>query len=261
MASSAEVKTEESVSVFDKKTFLTLGAQAFASGRATLAPTCGLQLPPVYTQPPRVVRNLRMIPFTDPNVLSVKLPPQTLEALGATSGSIGYKLFRGVKCDPGDPFLTVLVDDNSESNGMPKNDSVPLCYGPVTLVWTRETHVGQPPVEQVMELFPGTRIVVDRAIRVEYASTAPTEAVLPMLSALALAFKRAEKKASKKIAEECNNVPGRISTSLYSPQCGHCGKRDKSLHKCARCKLIYYCNKDCQRMAWKDHKRVCKSTK
>lgn len=38
--------------------------------------------------------------------------------------------------------------------------------------------------------------------------------------------------------------------------CLQCGK-DAAL-KCARCKRVWYCSKDCQKASWKTHKRVCK---
>ena len=37
--------------------------------------------------------------------------------------------------------------------------------------------------------------------------------------------------------------------------CGFC--YDKSTVKCAKCKIVYYCGKQCQRQHWKDHKKSC----
>ncbi|KAJ5084182.1 hypothetical protein NUU61_008761 [Penicillium alfredii] len=39
--------------------------------------------------------------------------------------------------------------------------------------------------------------------------------------------------------------------------CGFTPSLDKSLQRCARCKLISYCSRDCQRADWKIHKRYC----
>lgn len=43
-------------------------------------------------------------------------------------------------------------------------------------------------------------------------------------------------------------------------QCSYCEKisQDKDLQKCARCKLVFYCGRECQRMAWPSHKVFCK---
>ena len=43
--------------------------------------------------------------------------------------------------------------------------------------------------------------------------------------------------------------------------CGGCGGKDKSdLLTCARCKVIFYCNVNCQKKHWKEggHKQECK---
>jgi hypothetical protein len=40
--------------------------------------------------------------------------------------------------------------------------------------------------------------------------------------------------------------------------CGYCGKSDtQKLHLCSRCKMVAYCNKECQTAAWSGHKKVC----
>jgi hypothetical protein len=49
----------------------------------------------------------------------------------------------------------------------------------------------------------------------------------------------------------------------YDKRCRHCGKietlGDAKLMKCQRCKLIYYCSKECQVANWKSHKKSCKA--
>ena len=39
--------------------------------------------------------------------------------------------------------------------------------------------------------------------------------------------------------------------------CGFCGA--EAIVKCARCKAIYYCDRNCQKRHWKEHKKVCKN--
>jgi len=36
-----------------------------------------------------------------------------------------------------------------------------------------------------------------------------------------------------------------------------CVKRSKDLMSCSRCKVVYYCSKECQRLHWKKHKQEC----
>lgn len=51
----------------------------------------------------------------------------------------------------------------------------------------------------------------------------------------------------------------RVPTKLQ--ECGWCSAKASesvSLHKCARCKLVCFCSRECQRKSWKaGHKRVC----
>jgi len=42
--------------------------------------------------------------------------------------------------------------------------------------------------------------------------------------------------------------------------CGKCGKWFKQMHQCP-CKQVYYCSRECQKAAWKDHKSVCAAKK
>ena len=39
--------------------------------------------------------------------------------------------------------------------------------------------------------------------------------------------------------------------------CSLCGTYELSMRKCARCRIAYYCSRECQKRAWPDHKQVC----
>ncbi len=44
-------------------------------------------------------------------------------------------------------------------------------------------------------------------------------------------------------------------------RCDHCFNTDKSLRKCARCRLVYYCSISCQKMGYERHKEACLAKK
>ena len=44
-------------------------------------------------------------------------------------------------------------------------------------------------------------------------------------------------------------------SSNSSGPCGFCGV--EALVKCANCKTTHYCDRNCQKRHWKDHKKVC----
>jgi tetratricopeptide (TPR) repeat protein len=42
-------------------------------------------------------------------------------------------------------------------------------------------------------------------------------------------------------------------------KCDHCEKvlGEENLKRCSRCRLVYYCSADCQKLHWKKHKEMC----
>lgn len=50
---------------------------------------------------------------------------------------------------------------------------------------------------------------------------------------------------------------GTIEDGIFvANTCGNCGK-DSPTKTCTRCKKMKYCDRDCQRSHWQDHKRQC----
>ena len=39
--------------------------------------------------------------------------------------------------------------------------------------------------------------------------------------------------------------------------CSHCGKQGKGFKRCSVCKDVSYCGAECQKVAWKKHKKTC----
>lgn len=48
-----------------------------------------------------------------------------------------------------------------------------------------------------------------------------------------------------------------IKNQLGNKFCEVCLKNAKKLYSCSRCREIYYCSKNCQRIDWKEHKKRC----
>ena len=47
------------------------------------------------------------------------------------------------------------------------------------------------------------------------------------------------------------------SVQQEEPSCAHCDKKSASLQTCSRCHKAQYCGRDCQKAAWKTHKKDC----
>lgn len=43
----------------------------------------------------------------------------------------------------------------------------------------------------------------------------------------------------------------------YEKWCLYCDNKDNITSKCSQCKTVYFCDKECQRKAWKIHKKHC----
>ena len=57
------------------------------------------------------------------------------------------------------------------------------------------------------------------------------------------------------IQEAPGRPHGLASSSVWT--CGHCGLRREGLKACSKCGRARYCDRECQRAAWKEHKKFC----
>lgn len=48
-----------------------------------------------------------------------------------------------------------------------------------------------------------------------------------------------------------------LSNSVRGQCCDFCFAKSEDLQRCSKCKFARYCNRECQKSAWKDHKTEC----
>lgn len=48
-----------------------------------------------------------------------------------------------------------------------------------------------------------------------------------------------------------------LSNSVRGQCCDFCFSKSEDLQRCSKCKFARYCNRECQKNAWKDHKTEC----
>nr|XP_057945190.1 histone-lysine N-methyltransferase SMYD3 [Doryrhamphus excisus] len=57
----------------------------------------------------------------------------------------------------------------------------------------------------------------------------------------------------------CEPLASCVSNKVAKNVCHRCFARHETLLRCSQCKMARYCNITCQKQAWSDHKRECKS--
>ncbi|RDH21795.1 hypothetical protein M752DRAFT_324534 [Aspergillus phoenicis ATCC 13157] len=59
------------------------------------------------------------------------------------------------------------------------------------------------------------------------------------------------------LSDEMRSWPAKFATHKI---CHGCGEKDKPLLRCAKCGVVVYCDKECQKAGWeeKGHKKTCK---
>jgi len=68
------------------------------------------------------------------------------------------------------------------------------------------------------------------------------------------------KKYGPSFEDMFEDIPKKKEEPKTEPKkiCGFCAKENPEAKLCGRCKLVCYCNEDCQSKAWKIHKTICK---
>jgi hypothetical protein len=91
------------------------------------------------------------------------------------------------------------------------------------------------------------------------AAAAATDPTSPSHSALSdfLSFASLLRPNSAASADETG---GRSGAGSLVRICRCCSKPGSSLLACSRCKVTYYCGRECQTKDWKEHKKVCSQT-
>jgi len=52
-------------------------------------------------------------------------------------------------------------------------------------------------------------------------------------------------------------LPGAVADAPEASCCAQCGIQGVVLKRCTRCKGVFYCGAECQKVAWKLHKKTC----
>lgn len=55
-----------------------------------------------------------------------------------------------------------------------------------------------------------------------------------------------------------NSNPTMSNRSTAFKRCEKCGKQSEKPSRCSQCQVMYYCDKDCQKKNWQEHKSICK---
>jgi hypothetical protein len=68
-----------------------------------------------------------------------------------------------------------------------------------------------------------------------------------------------EDKCSDEVDQQLDSKVEEMNND-YWKTCAHCDKTENkvaTMEQCARCKGVFYCNRECQKAAWRKHKKSC----
>jgi len=78
------------------------------------------------------------------------------------------------------------------------------------------------------------------------------------LEAIAMAEGKESEALSASRTEIPTHRPHKATKAIAVRKCHQCGAQKEGLMVCARCEAAWYCGKECQKAAWKEHKKKCK---
>ncbi|KAI9835783.1 MAG: hypothetical protein M1837_003667 [Sclerophora amabilis] len=110
---------------------------------------------------------------------------------------------------------------------------------------------------QASETFPSRkeyRPFMKYATRI---AISPISAVNYIEKFLSEKMKRDTEALSTSVGRQPASSGSRSGLSTTTPTCQHCGRTSGNLKACARCQAVRYCNHECQKAAWKAHKKIC----
>lgn len=79
-----------------------------------------------------------------------------------------------------------------------------------------------------------------------------------VLEAIAMAEGKESEALPASRTEIPTHRPHKATKAIAVRKCHQCGAQKEGLMVCARCEAAWYCGKECQKAAWKEHKKKCK---
>ena len=128
-------------------------------------------------------------------------------------------------------------------------DTVSYCSKPCL-----ERHLGMHNIETPVSTTQTSEAVPAQASPTEEQKPLPSQSDTPK-------SEPTEEMASAKAKRKHSSKPSsKEKAGVKLGPCGYCGKKPSKPHRCARCHKVLYCDSECQKAHWKEHKLVCKST-
>ncbi len=136
-----------------------------------------------------------------------------------------------------------------------------LCHAGTLRAVIQDFSLAEPALQSCRRLLPQPWVTV---LSVAHESAA---AALPVLRSRLAALESVASPspydldiaADRQLLEQFKAAVDRQSGTVDSfNKCAGCGRHAAGLRACARCRMVYYCSRECQAAAWPQHKRECR---